>query len=128
MQTANLDIVRMCRFAPYLKGKGPTFTLTLYDPHLPQNGRSQYPLGYVLRMDGVILFRGEDYGCSPLHCIDSDASVEGVMSFLTLRPGDTDRDYFADYTPEQLAYCAEHAEALSCYIVDRFGERPDKGR
>ncbi len=42
------------------------------------------------------------------------------MGFLTLRPGDTDPDYFEDYTPEQHAYCDAHAEALSCEVSARF--------
>jgi hypothetical protein len=68
------------------------------------------------------VFEGADFGCSPLHAIDSDRTIVGLMSFLTLRPGDTDREYFDAYTPEQLAYCSAHAEALGCAVDGRFGE------
>jgi len=44
------------------------------------------------------------------------------MSFLTLRPGDTDDEYFAAYTEAQRAYCGQHAEALHCEVLARFGE------
>jgi hypothetical protein len=39
---------------------------------------------------------------------------------LILRPGDTDADYFADYTDGQRAFCAAHAEALACEVYSRF--------
>lgn len=68
----------------------------------------------------TVLFEGEDFGCSPCHAVDSDATVEGIMSFLTLRPGDTDAEYFESYTQAQLNYCAEHAEALRSEVDRRF--------
>jgi hypothetical protein len=126
------DIIRRCVFRPYAKGRGPVFTLTMWDTGRQCGGKWQ--VGYRLTMSDSIhythvgtryvkrdvLFEGEDFGCSPLHAIDSDASVEGLMSFLTLRPGDTDHEYFADYTPAQLDYCAQHAEALHAEVQARF--------
>jgi len=123
--------IRTVRFAPYAKGKGPTFILHVFDLgqvtsyHGGKWNRSN--LGYELRIrengnKSIIMFKGEDYGCSPLHAIDSDASVKGLMNFLTLRPGDTDWEYFSTYTPGQIAYCSNHAEALSMAVMDRFGE------
>ncbi len=44
------------------------------------------------------------------------------MGFLTLRPGDTDQEYFDGYTDNQLQYADEHAETLSCEVCSRFGE------
>jgi hypothetical protein len=55
-------------------------------------------------------------------CIDSDDAVKSVMGWLTLRPGDTDSDYFADYTAEQMAFCEQHAETLGCEVMARYGE------
>jgi hypothetical protein len=69
------------------------------------------------------LFEGEDFCCSPLHAIDSDETVGALLGFLTLRPGDTDAEYFADYTPQQLEFCAQHAETLAWEAEVRFGER-----
>jgi hypothetical protein len=69
----------------------------------------------------AVLFEGEDFWCSPLHAIDSDAAVESIMAFLTCKPGDTDPEYFADYTPAQLDYCSQHAEALASEVEARFG-------
>ena len=70
-----------------------------------------------------VLFEGEDFCCSPLHAIDSDQTVDSLMSFLTMRPGDTDEDYFKDYTEAQLDYCDRYAEALNVEVMSRFGER-----
>src|SRR5208283_5328520 len=99
-----IDILRRCVFRPYRKGMGPVFTLAAWDTnHTDSRGKSI--LGYRLKMDGKPIFQGEDFHCSPMHCIDSDETVKAIMSFLTLRPGDTDSEYFDNYTPSQLDYC-----------------------
>lgn len=119
------DILRYVHFQPYLKGKGPTFSLVTWDCRRYHRNGPQWLIGYRLTMreDGksTTLFCGEDFGCSQMHAIDSDYCVREIMGFLTLRPGDTDREYFDNYTPEQLAYCDQHAEALECAVNDRFG-------
>lgn len=85
--------------------------------------RGQEYVAYRLNMGrACTLFEGSDYSPSPGWAIDSDASVACLMSFLTLKPGDTDDEYFAEYTPQQLDYCAKHAEMLSLASIDRFGE------
>ena len=120
--------IRRVRFTPYRRGRGPRFTLTLWEA--PSNGSHRAMMGYRLRMAegggaSRTLFEGEDFGCSPLHASDSDAAVEAIMSFLTLRPGDTDSEYFEGYTGEQREYCTQHAEALACEVYCRFGEGRD---
>lgn len=124
------NILRRCVFTPYRKGCGPAFRLVTWDTDR-RDSYGKWILGYRLTMQaklrhsgkrGVVLFEGEDFGCSPLHAIDSDDAVVSLMAFLTCRPGDTDAEYFASYTPKQLAYCSEHAEALACCVSDRFGD------
>lgn len=117
------EMMRRITFRPYTSG--PSFTLTTWD-----TGRSGYGgkwlVGYKLTMrqggKSTVLFQGEDFGSSPMHAIDSDETCRGIMAFLTLRPGDTDADYFEDYTQQQLDYCSEHAEALDSAVRDRFGD------
>jgi hypothetical protein len=133
------NIIRRCVFRPYKKGMGPTFRLVTWLAGTNQQPQRSYQgprdmLGYRLTMHDnyagpgchpsyrTVLFEGEDFGNSPMHGIDSDEAVAGIMAFLTLRPGDTDPEYFADYTPAQLEYCSQHAEALSCEVESRFGE------
>jgi len=71
-------------------------------------------IGYELRDPaGIAVFRGEDFGPSPLHADDSDDVLRALLGFLTLRPGDTDADYFADYSAPQL----EFAESSDCELL-----------
>lgn len=120
--TAN-NVLRRVWFAPYVSG--PRFVLTTWDTGRTGFG-GKYLVGY--RLESVdngaraVVFEGEDFGCSPMHAVDADETCRGVMSFLTLRPGDTDSEYFDSYTPEQLEFAGEHAEALGCAVSDRFGE------
>jgi hypothetical protein len=65
-----------------------------------------------------VIFEGEDFSCSPMIAIDSDDSLRSLLGFLTLKPGDTDRDYFDDYTPEQLAFAENEAESLSIWALE----------
>jgi hypothetical protein len=115
--------LRSYTFRPYRPGMGPHFILTTFDPD-KRDHKGKSVLGYRLTMrdngKSVALFKGEDFGCSPMHAIDSVAAAEGLMGFLTLRPGDTDAEYFKDYTPEQLAYCSTHAQALSGEVSARW--------
>jgi hypothetical protein len=107
---------RYAYFRPYQSG--PTFSVELYDV------RSLERIGYALRQHErgktTVLFEGRDFRPSPLHAWDSDATIEAVLGFLTLRPGDTDAEYFFAYTPAQRAFCEEHAEALWMAVYDRF--------
>jgi len=64
------------------------------------------------------IFLGADFHGSPLHATDSDESVVALMGFLTLRPGDTDSEYFESYTPEQLEWAETEAEELSCAVTE----------
>ncbi|MFC5829534.1 hypothetical protein [Nonomuraea insulae] len=43
-----------------------------------------------------------------------------VLSFLTLRPGDTDAEYFDDYSRAQLAWRDGFAEELSVYALEEI--------
>lgn len=116
-----LDILRRCIFRPYAKGKGPVFSLTTYDTGRLDN-RGCTLIGYSFRQDGKVLFKGEDYSTGMGSCDDDNASIAGLMGFLTLRPGDTDPEYFEKYTDAQIAFCENHAETLSAEVSFRFGE------
>lgn len=78
-----------------------SYYLVLWDTHR-QDWRGQTVIGYRLRHCGKVIFEGEDFCGSPMHADDSLATVASLLTFLSLRPGDTDREYFASYTPEQL--------------------------
>lgn len=88
--------------------------LTLWDTYRTDRlGKSV--LRYELTELGNVLFEGSDFACSPMHGVDSDETILSLMNFLTLRKGDTDREYFDSYTPEQLAWSeSSECEALQC--------------
>jgi hypothetical protein len=75
-------------------------------------------LGYQFFHDQQLVFERKDFHCSPLHAIDSDATVAGILNFLSLRPGDTDAEYFENYTPKQMSFARNHGEDLACYIEE----------
>ncbi len=118
------NLLRKVRLQPYLRGRGPVFYLLLWDEHNWHGNRRYLSYRLTMRERGrsVVLFEGSDFGPSPMWADDSDATVAGVMAFLTLRPGDTDDEYFRDYTPRQLGYCSMHAESLACEVANQFGE------
>jgi hypothetical protein len=89
-----------------------TFELKLWDTYRTDRYNKSI-LAYELRDNGTVIFEGEDFACSPCHAIDSDKCVASLLSFLSLRPGDTDPEYFESYTPEQMAWCRSRAEELS---------------
>lgn len=83
------------------------------------DGRGCTRIAYELRRpDGFLLFSGADFCGSPMNADDSDENLRALLCFLTLRPGDTDAEYFEDYTSEQRAFCEGDAEALSMWSMD----------
>ncbi|MHA2067710.1 MAG: hypothetical protein ACXABY_25390 [Candidatus Thorarchaeota archaeon] len=82
-----------------------------------KNGRNH--LGYRLVDKEDIVFEGEDFRPSPLYAEGSEDVVMALLSFLTLQPGDTDDEYFQEYTQEQLDWCGgETAEELRMLWLD----------
>jgi hypothetical protein len=88
--------------------------------------RGQTRLAYSFRDKGKVIFEGEDFAGSPLHADDSNETVAALLSFLALRPGDTDRGYFDDYTPEQFAWAQQNGEELSL-LAHELEEQPRLG-
>lgn len=117
--------LRRCNFKPYLSGKGPTFSLSMWETD-KYDGRGRFYVKYRLTQKEeekkTILFEGGDYSPSPGYAVDSDKSVRGLMGFLCLKPGDTDREYFDRYTKEQIIFALQHGERLEMEVIDRFGE------
>jgi hypothetical protein len=121
------ELIRSVRLHPYRVGLGPSFRLYLYDTDRP-SGRyaMRNLLAYELRQHEhgktTVLFSGEDFSPSCMHADDSDETIAALLGFLTLRPGDTDSEYFEHYTDEQRQFCAQHAETLACEAIACFGE------
>jgi len=54
--------------------------------------------------------------------IDGDAAKEQVLALFALKPGDTDDEFFAEYTPQQLAFVEQYGEDIDMIRLDRYGE------
>jgi hypothetical protein len=112
-------------FTPFTPGGGPVFVLTMWDTQRRSNYGKRI-FAYRLSLGGPgygpdrVLFEGSDF---ETHAPPgSSEAIEGLMGFLCLKPGDTDEEYFAAYTPEQLDFCDKWAEALSCEVQALYGE------
>lgn len=126
MKTTKADL-RYVVFSPFQYG--PTFALKVWDCN-KRDSLGKHVLGYRLTQFGPgvdrqnwqseILFEGEDFCCSPCHAVDSNETIEQIMGFLTLRPGDTDSEYFDNYTPRQMEFCEQYAEYLACAVMAWF--------
>jgi hypothetical protein len=93
----------------------------LPDEHVVHLGRISVSGGrvtwhYVLEHDDVVIFEGTDFG-THADTTYGDAARD-LMGFLTLGEGDTDNDFFSDYTPEQIAWRDEFAEYLSMFGME----------
>ena len=83
--------------------------------------RGQSYLGYSLMHGREEVFAGEDFAGSPRHADDSDETLAGLLGFLSLRPGDTDAEYFDSYTPSQLAWadrCGEQVAGIANELLE----------
>ena len=76
----------------------------------------RYYIAYTLRQRGEVVFQGDDYGIPAGQSPDSLDAATGLLFFLGLRPGDTDRDYFDGYTERQWRFVEESAEDLQMWV------------
>ncbi|GAA4491523.1 hypothetical protein GCM10023191_025660 [Actinoallomurus oryzae] len=84
------------------------------------DGRIRY--AYHLSRKGCTIFEGRDFcsGSNAKPTVEALSHAAGcLLGFLTVRPGDVEEDYFAEYTFQQLSWRDEFAEELSIYAQDR---------
>jgi len=102
------------------------WTLTLWDTERTDDPDGRTVFAYTFAAPGATepLFSGEDFRSAAYrtYADDSDQTLRNLLGFLTLRPGDTDDDYFEKYTTDQLAYCAGDAEELSLWALETEAE------
>lgn len=77
----------------------------------------------VKQGEKVIFPRGQLYGgVNQWTAVDSDSAKALAISLVGMKPGDTDLEFFKDYTPEQIEWVKKYGEALSIEAEDRYGE------
>lgn len=110
-------ILRRVTFPASLQGC-TDMRLMVWDTHRTDRlGKSILGYAFWPEHSEEPLFSGDDYGCSPMHAIDSDEVLFSILSFLCLRPGDTDREYFGDYTADQMAWAESYlCESAQCDV------------
>ena len=100
-----------------------SYRLQTWDPHGARTNTGQLLINYRFsHPDGWCLFNGDDFGCSPMDSIDGDACLRGLLGFLTLKPGDTDDEYFEKYKPSQMEFAEGDAEDLQMWSLEPDGE------
>lgn len=100
---------------------GPTYRLRTYDLYQTRNGHAQ--LAYIFGLPGEpALFVTCEFGASPMHSVDGDETLRAMLGFITLRPGDTEQEYFDVYTEAQMAF----ARGIECEYLQSWAEE-DRG-
>jgi len=97
------------------------FVLSLYDTHrTDEYGKHilAYVLAWARQYTDAVIFRGDDLHCAPGTAIDSDEAAGVLLSFLSLKPGDTDDDYFKDYTQAQMNFVLEYGDDLAMWAEE----------
>lgn len=121
---SDLNIAFTLRIRLYRKEHDPrVITIVAYEDKwdlASSHGR----IDVEVRHGGKVIFPRGQLHCAVSkacgHSSDGMAARELVMSLVAMRPGDTDADYFADYTPEQIEWCEEHGEALDMERMARY--------
>lgn len=81
----------------------------------PGGERMQY---YAFR-NGKVLFSGNDFRPGAMTYPDSVEALVSCLAFLCVKPGDTDREYFKDYTLDQLNWAnSNDCETVGVLIGD----------
>ncbi|MDA2809912.1 hypothetical protein O4J56_04615 [Nocardiopsis sp. RSe5-2] len=78
---------------------------------------------YRLYCGDSLIFEGKDLR-TPVG-VSEDQVAARALGFLTLRPGDTEDEYFADYSQDQFAWCEENADMLGLCLIGEGGTERD---
>lgn len=65
--------------------------------------------------DGKKIFHGHDFASPAMAGYTDDWKIANLLGFLSLKEGDTDDEYFKNYTEDQLTWRDARAEDLSIY-------------
>lgn len=109
-----------------LDAPGGNYILETWDGGPPSPFGKRYIGFRFYNPQGTVIFGTPEGSAplklSPLHSIDSDESLRALLGFLTVKPGDTDREYFDNYTEEQMAFARSYdCEYLGLYAYEDDG-------
>jgi hypothetical protein len=122
-----MDLNHLFTLRVAVRRTGPLVVIHAFDGnHTGPHGHSR--IDVEVRLGGRVIFpRGATWcGVPAGTCMDGIEAKESVLSLVAMKPGDTDEDYFADYTPEQLAFAEEYGESISLERETRYCD-PETG-
>jgi hypothetical protein len=109
---------------------GTTITIRAYDDLVPGwDSAGRVRLTVEVRHCAEIIFRKGQLTCALHAASDSLQARELVMALVAMHPSDgngVDNEYYADYTPAQIAWVEAHGEALDMVRQDRYCD-PETG-
>lgn len=95
------------------------FSLKVYDEGKTLHGRRRLTFKFYASMQDNekrrLIFHDDTFGPSPQHDDDSDETVGAILGWCSLRPGDTDCDYFENYNQVQWDFAILYGEQLAVY-------------
>jgi len=99
------------------------YELRIYDTN--ECGFGQWTLAYTFKgPDGELIFSGCDFSPGNGISVDGDDSLRSLLGFLTLRPGDTDSEYFNNYNERQMAFVDGDAEEVGLWALSAENGNP----
>jgi hypothetical protein len=101
---------------PLLTWEREGFRLAIWYDGLDPFWSGKVRLAYRFWDHGELIFEDNNFG-TPL-ASDDPANVAALLGFLSLRPGDTDVEYFERYTDRQRAWMETRAEDLAAIAVE----------
>lgn len=100
--------------------------ITAFEDGVDSRGAVKYRLRVTDGKDEVFSPEGPGavlWGAfSPYDSCDGEEAKRAVLTHVALKPGDTDDEFFADYTADQINWVECHGEELSIVAFDRYGE------
>jgi hypothetical protein len=102
----------------HLNSANTPHDLTVQEWGPARDGRQRWR--YQLATGDQVIFSGDRLE-TPADAT-ADEAARGALGFATLRPGDTDHEYFDGYTATQTAWVDEHAEELGLALYTEDGD------
>lgn len=105
---------------------GKTYYVPVYERNIrTHNGGVAYSFNVLERTrknHHNIIFTNMVGSFSPCHACDGDDAKRHVLSHLAMKPGDTDKEFFEDYSPEQLDFVNAYGEEITMLSWDRYSQ------
>lgn len=119
-----MERIRYAVLAPYIKGNGPTMRVEIWDTYTRDDRGMSWLIARLYAFEGGKRMHVLDqrFAMGMGQTDDGDDAMRAAITAVAMKPGDTDAEFFADYTPEALAFVTEHGENMAMVAYDRYGE------